>query len=343
MEKEEKTISIQVNNLIALCHILNDYDEFTKNLTRLIKEEDYSDIVYNLCKISNGHFVVGSKIIKRFYKDNKSVIDIINKFYSIGEFINDCYGNSNEESSVDFFYKYITNHQKDLERILSLLEQINKLGFDRLEFNEELDFTNNEYKIYTKLNENFSISYLDNMEAIPNYRSDIVEYRTTGSNYEIVADVSLGDISKCELSKYGKKITVNSLLFDYKKLPEDITKEFTFDRIVSLKKEKQEECDSIRNSVDLSIGVDDLYSQYDITSKIIESLKNVESKEQLHEVLLEIKPYLEQLQSLSSKYDDSVVQNDSPITREKLQEEKRLYLERRNRMKYKPLCRLRRK
>lgn len=329
MEKEKTTISVHVNNLIALCHILNDYDEFTQNLTGLIKvkHKDNTDIVYNLYKISKGQFVVGSKKVKKFYQNNKSVIDTINKFSSISEFIThnyDWHGNLREEPGVDFFYKYITSHQKDLERILSLLEQINKLGFDRLKFNEELDFTNNEYKIYTRFNDNFRISYLDNMEAVPNYQSDVVEYRTTGSNYEIVADVSSGN-----LSKYGKKIIVNSLLFDYKRLPEDITKEFTFDRIVNLKKEQQEDCDSIRNSVDLSIGIDDLYSQFDTTSRIIESLKNVESKEQLHEILLGIKSYLEQLQSLSSKYDDSVAQNDSPITREKLQEEKRLYLERR--------------
>lgn len=330
MEKEKTPISVHVNNLIALCHILNDYDEFTKNLTRLIKvkHKDNTDIVYNLYKISKGQVVIGSKKVKKFYQNNKSVIDTINKFSSISEFIThnyDWHGNLREKPGVDFFYKYITSHQKDLERILSLLEQINKLGFDRLEFNEELDFTNNEYKIYTRFNDNFRISYLDNIEAVPNYRSDVVEYKTTGSNYEIVAHVSFSDLSKYD----EKEIIVNSLLFDYKRLPEDITKEFTFDRIVSLKKEQQEDCDSIRNSVDLSIGVDDLYSQFGTTSRIIERLKNVESKEQLREILLGIKSYLDQLKSISSKYDDSVAQSDSPITREKLQEEKQLYLKRR--------------
>lgn len=327
MEKERKLISSDIDNLIALCHILNAYTEFTQNLPKLIKTKYNRDIVYNLYKISKGKLVVGSKKVKKFYQENKSVIDTINKFSNICIFINynyDWQGNLSEESGLNFFYKYISTHQESLERILSVLEKIKKLGFDKLEFDEELDFTNNEYKIYTRFNDNFRISYLDNMEAVPNYRSDVVEYKTTGSNYEIVADVSFSD-----LSKYGKKIIVNSLLFDYKSLPEDITKEFTFDRIVSLKKEQQEDCDSIRNSVDLSIGVDDLYSQFDTTSRIIERLKNVESKEQLREILLGIKSYLDQLQSISSKYDDSVAQNDSPITREKLQEEKRLYLERR--------------
>ena len=327
MEKERKLISSDIDNLIALCHILNAYTEFTQNLPKLIKTKYNRDIVYNLYKISKGKLVVGSKKVKKFYQENKSVIDTINKFSNICIFINynyDWQGNLSEESGLNFFYKYISTHQESLERILSVLEKIKKLGFDKLEFDEELDFTNNEYKIYTRFNDNFRISYLDNMEAVPNYRSDVVEYKTTGSNYEIVADVSFSD-----LSKYGKKIIVNSLLYDYKSLPVDITKEFTFDRIVSLKKEQQEDCDSIRNSVDLSIGVDDLYSQFDTTSRIIERLKNVESKEQLREILLGIKSYLDQLQSISSKYDDSVAQNDSPITREKLQEEKRLYLERR--------------
>ena len=329
MEKEKTPISAHVNNLIILCHILNDYDEFTQNLTKLIKTKYNRDIVYNLYKISNGKPVVGSKKVKKFYQENKSVIDTINKFSNISEFINynyDWQGNLREDCDLDFFYKYITSHQEDLERMLSMLEKIKKLGFYELQFDEELDFTNNEYKIYTRFNDNFRISYLDNMEAVPNYRSDVVEYKTTGSNYEIVADVSFSDLSKY---KYDKKIIVNSLLFDYKRLPEDITKEFTFDRIVSLKKEQQEDCDTIRDSVDLSISVDDLYSQFGITSRIIERLKNVESKEQLREILLGIKSYLDQLKSISSKYDDSVAQSDSTITKEKLQEEKQLYLKRR--------------
>ena len=327
MEKEKTSISVHVNNLIALCHILNDYDEFTQNLTKLIKTKYNRDIVYNLYKISNGKLVVGSKKVKKFYQENKSVIDTINKFSNISEFINynyDWQGNLREDCDLDFFYKYITSHQEDLERMLSMLEKIKKLGFDELQFDEEIDFTNTEYAIDTRLGGNIDIAYFDNIEVVPNYQNGVVEYRTTGSNYKIIAKVSFN-----ELSKYGKTIIVNSLLFDSKRLPEDVTKEFIFDKIVSLKSNQQENCDTIRDSVDLSISVDDLYSQFNTTSRIIEGLNNVESKEQLHEVLLGIKAYLDQLQTISSEYDDSVSQSDSTITKEKLQEEKQLYLKRR--------------
>ena len=327
MEKERKLISSDIDNLIALCHILNAYTEFTQNLPKLIKTKYNRDIVYNLYKISKGKLVVGSKKVKKFYQENKSVIDTINKFSNICIFINynyDWQGNLSEESGLNFFYKYISTHQESLERILSVLEKIKKLGFDKLEFDEEIDFTNTKYKIDARLGGNFDIAYFDNIEVVPNYQKGVVEYRTTESNYKIIAKVSFG-----ELSKYGKTIIVNSLLFDPKRLPEDVTKESIFDKIVSLKSNQQENCDTIRNSVDLSIGVDDLYSQFNTTSRIVDGLNNVECKEQLHEVLLGIKAYLDQLQTISSEYDDSISQSDSTITKEKLQKEKQLYLKRR--------------
>ena len=327
MGEKKKQISGHVNSLIVLCHILNDYDEFTRNLSKLIKTKDNRDIVNKLYKISKGQDVTGSKKIKKFYRDNKSVIDTINKFSSITEFISynyDWEGNLREKYDLDFFYKYIMSHKENLREILSLLEKIKSLDFGSFQFDEETDFTNNQYEAYMKFNNNFRISYLDNMKAVPNYQSDVVEYITTGSNYEIVAGVSSD-----ELSDFIQIITVNSLLFDSERLPENITKDCIFNEIINLKKQQEANCDNIRNSVDLSVAIDDLYSQFGSTSRIIESLKNVESKEQLHEVLLGIKSYLDQLQIISSKYDDNLSKNDSLITKEKLQEEKRLYLERR--------------
>lgn len=327
MEEEKKPILAHVDNIIALCHILNDYDEFTCNLSKLIKIKYNRDIINNLYKISNGKLVFGSRKVKKFYKENKSIIDTINKFSSISRFINynyDSHGNLSDEYGLDYFHKYIMNHQEDMERILSVLEKIKKLGFEEFQFDEKIDFTSDEYVIDTIFGGNPDITYLDNIKVIPSYLNSIIKYKTTGSNYKIIAKVSLSNILK-----YGKKIIVNSLLFDPNRLPEEITKECIFDKIISLKNNQQNNCNTIRNSVDLSISVDDLYSQFNITSKTINGLNDVESKEQLQQTLLEIKERLNQLKTISSEYDDSVSKNDSTVTKEKLQEEKQLYLKRR--------------
>ena len=57
--------------------------------------------------------------------------------------------------------------------------------------------------------------------------------------------------------------------------------------------------------------------------------ENIEKSEKPIPKPHEIKAYLDQLQTISSEYDDSVSQSDSTITKEKLQEEKQLYLKRR--------------
>ena len=71
MKKEKKTISVEVNNLIAICHILNDYTKFTQNLKQLIKNNNSRNIAFILYKISKGEFVFSSRKEKKFYKDNK--------------------------------------------------------------------------------------------------------------------------------------------------------------------------------------------------------------------------------------------------------------------------------
>ena len=320
MKKEKKTISVEVNNLIAICHILNDYTKFTQNLKQLIKNNNSRNIAFILYKISKGEFVFSSRKEKKFYKDNKLVIDTINKYSNIQ---NITINYLTEENSLDFFYKYIKKHQDNLERILSVLEKIEELGFDKLEFDEENDFTNTIYEIDTRSYIN-DISYLDNIEIVPNYENNIVEYKTTGSNYKIDVQLTFNTIEE-----YRKAIVVNSLLFDPKRLPEEITEETIYDKIVSLKKKEKKKCNNIRNSVDLSISIDDLYTQFENINKIIEQLNNEENKEQLpelRELLLEFKNNLNQLQKISSEYNERTIKENPNITEEMLKKEKKKYL-----------------
>ena len=326
MEKK-KTIEAYISHIIALYHILDNYSEFIQNLSSLISTKYNRDTIYNLYKISKGKFVVGSRKIKRFYQENKTVVDTINKYSDILSFINlnyDYQGNLSENSSLEFFYQYLSSHKDELNQILSVLEKLKELGFNEFKFDEDANFACNEYAIDTCINRNIDINYLDNIQVVPNYQNNVVKYRTTGSNYCIIAKTSFG-----KLCAYEKTITLNSLIFDVKRLPETITKENIFDKLVSLKEEQKENCSTIKNSIDLSISIDDLRNQFDSTNRIIEGLNSVDSKDGLQDVLLKIKEYIDKLQTISTEYDDSISQGYSSITKEKLEKEKQLYLKRR--------------
>lgn len=229
--KDEIKAKLGTDELIALCHILYNFDEFDLNLSNFFKSNNKSAI-YDLYKISKGQFVMGAKGVKSFYKENKFVIDTINTYSNIINFIGDNYdldGQLKEESGLSFFYKYILNYKDEMQSILSIFEKIKELGFGDIEFNDGLDFSKVEYKIDVNFSENFIITYLDNMYFAGSFDKGIIDYRTIGSNYRIIVRPDEKGTSLC-----NKKITVNSLLFEADRLPDVISKESIFDKIVSL-------------------------------------------------------------------------------------------------------------
>ena len=310
---------VEINNLIALYHILDDYEEFEKKLEMAISPKYNRDFTLKLFDISKGKFRVFSRKIKKFYNENKSVIDTINKYSNIINFINSIYG---YYGSTHFFYEYFLSHKEDLDKIIELLERMKQLGFDDFTFNEDLDFTKESYDIYPTFRRNFRIIYVDNIVVSPSYTSEI-DYKTASSNYKIDLDV-IGN----EISDYGRKITLNSLLFDLNRLPVKLDRKNTFDRIIDLKKQQEEKNTSIRNSVDLSISVSDLDEQLNSTSSIISKLDDVQNKSQLLEALLNIKGEVERLKTLSKQYDSSISEKEPSLTKEVLDREKKLQLKR---------------
>lgn len=310
---------VEINNLIALYHILDDYEEFEKKLEMAISPKYNRDFTLKLLDISKGKFRVFSRKIKKFYNENKSVIDTINKYSNIINFINSIYG---YYGSTHFFYEYFLSHKEDLDKIIELLERMKQLGFDDFTFNEDLDFTKESYDIYPTFRRNFRIIYVDNIVVPPSYTSNI-NYYTTSSNYKMELDI-IGD----EISKYGRRITLNSLLFDPNRLPVKLDRKNTFDRIIDLKKQQEEKNTSIRNSVDLSISVSDLDEQLSYTSSIISKLDDVQNKSQLLEALLNIKGEVDKLKTLSEQYDSSISEKEPSLTKEVLDREKKLQLKR---------------
>ncbi|MBQ6841166.1 MAG: hypothetical protein IJO63_03535 [Bacilli bacterium] len=316
-----KSNTSMVNNLIAICHIIDDFPTFEER----IKQENGSNnnFALELFKVSHGRFSF-SMSARKFYAENKDVIDTINMYSNIMLFINEGYGLLGDVKNFSSFYNYVVEHRDELDQILAVLNRIKELGFNRLEFDPTLDFTQKTYQVRTNYPRNTSVEYLDNMEVVPSYANGVVQYKTTGSAFKMILDMHFRSISS-----YMNEISLNDLTFDTSKLPSDLSKEETFDKIIALQSQRAGDYTAIRNSVDLGIGIADLYVIFDTVYKRINNLTDVDKKDELIALLHSIHETIVKMQNISAEYDQSVVQNNPNISEDMLQSEKDAYVRRR--------------
>ncbi len=218
------------SNIITLCYIIDDFEEFKERLLPYLQTEYNRDFIFQLGYISRGQFKIGAGKAKKFYKANKHVIDIINEYSNISRFICAIW-DSKGEQKPDFqrIYEYILKHKDQINTIIDVLTRIDILGFYRFNLDETLNFTQETYKVYPVFGINRSITFVPNIQ-INNDLDDYTSYKTTESNYKIEILVD-GDDIKLDKSK----IILNSLLFDENSLPTSLTRENTFEYIMVLK------------------------------------------------------------------------------------------------------------
>lgn len=320
MEKEYKEISI--NNLLALAHILDDYEKFNKKLKKFVSSKYNRDDILHLYEISTGEFTLSLKA-RKFYSENREIIDIINKYSSSSDFI--CYiydsdGSNNLWCDLNYFYNYLKDNKEKLDDIIILLKKVRELGFGNIKFNVNDDFKNEEYKLSTSKVKSIlysNIRFLENMELIPEYENNIIKYKTNGSNYCMV--LPYRDDAKGWSSN---EIILNNLLFDPSRLPNSLKKEDTIDKIIALKETKKEETTSVRELVDLGVKIFDLEKEYANLKYIVDRLENVKSKEELKKVLSNIKIEIEQLRQINK----NEVKENTNVSEEQIEKEKQLYI-----------------
>ena len=221
----------EIDNLIALSKVLDDFEGFNDKVRRLVSVGCNREVIYKLEQISRGEECFNSDRIKQFYSDNKSIIDVINGYSSIYSFICSNYdvnGNAMYNDSLNFFYRYMQENRDSIDSIVSVLERIKELGFSTLYFKEELADNNGAYSININFNDNDSIIYLDNTEIISN-DGEYIDYRSLNSSFRLILTPD-----RDEISKVNKRIEVNSLLFDKDLLPGSISKDATFNQIMNM-------------------------------------------------------------------------------------------------------------
>ena len=301
--------------LLAIINILDDYKEFCKNLTNY-SDNRHGEKIDELIRISKGLYS-DSSIAKRFYKDNKKTIDTICKYADLNDFI--------YRFDSDYFYNYIINNKSNINTILKLVTKINELGFNSILFNENYDFTKEEYKYYKNYSYDFLATYLDNMEAIIKYDDDFISYKTSDSNYKIVFEVK-----NDKFTQDYKSIFVNSLLFDAKRLPNKYNIEEIINKILGLEKINENKFLTIRSSIDLNVIANDFQDQIDDAKNKLEKYAKKLSSKELEEYLSILNMMKEQsikLNQLSKLYNNNL--NDE-VSLKLLEKEKTLYLKNRN-------------
>lgn len=325
---DERVSQIDICYLLSLCYTLDSFSEFNNNLIEFMSNGKNAKNRFYLLDIANKRHIIGLRKVKKFYQQNKNVIDVINvNSYSINNFIGSNYdydykGNCKMKPYFETFYNYLIEHKDQKKQIVSLLKKLRDLGFTDICLNENEDFTNTTYSVSCN---SYNCSYMENMEALPNYSSDCVYYKTKGSNYKI----DMGGLFVRLNYHYDIYITVNNLLFDPSLLPNSITKETTYDKILSLRDNQKDSCRAIQNSVDLSLSVDDLYDIFNSTTKVVDGFESVKDKKQLKKKLSKIKEYLDDIKEISEQYDNSICKNTSKITKEQLKLEKTRCINRR--------------
>ena len=330
MESKTKNYKIDIKMLLSIIEILDDYKDFELKMVQFIRLfPDYNSL-FDLYRCSTGDKLLINKKIRKFYSDNKEIIDKINKVYNIKEF---AYYLSNMDevfgarSSINAFVNYLMDNKQDKERIRELVLRIKELGFKEIILNEDFKFENQEYSINTSLPYNSNINYLDNISIVPNYFEDTVVYKTVNSPYLIKLKVLTTDVST-----YGNEIFVNSLTFDPNRLPEEVNISL-FNFIKNLKRIRSASCDKLRNTVDFDVCLDELKKQYaklsSITSKI-----DASNKEEIVKILSAIRSNLNDLSTANISVKEELANSEANITPELITYEKDGYVRRLENSKY---------
>ncbi len=301
---------INIETLLALCSILDDYPKLKKDLDNLQRSRISGNWLYNLYALSKGKFTLCSKAERKFYKENKDIFDKIYANSPILEFIIDA-------SSRDYFYHYIVAHQEDIESIQAVLKTLKHLGFRRINFDASKNFSDQTYTVNRTFMDNFKVNYLDNIEIIPNYNSSVIKYTSKGSPYLIEGNVFLG-----KRINYGT-ITLNTLVFDEESLPKAISKEELFDHIEYLYNQNETKHNIVYNALNLFNDVEVLEKNCNAALASVSNLPE-DYRPQVDNSLIAIKDQLKLVSDKLVEYHEYITTTNPLITKEQFSDEKKV-------------------
>lgn len=327
--EQRREFNCRVDDLLALYHIQDDFENFNEQLKELAKNNKMADIMHYLKKASKGMYSLRKRNITKFYKENQAIIDKINKHSDIFMFLSLNYESDGAvKEDITGYYHYLLEHEDQQDHILSLLEKLKELEVEKIKLTEGKDFKNEEYSIssYGFYSPPW-FSYLENMKIIPEYPSPTIKYKTTGSNYKLMLDSSLSYRST-PLISYKNYIEVNNLTFDPQSLPSKLIKEYTYDQIIQLVKESNTS-QYLREVVDLGISIHDLEEQTKSTAAIFGRVDGMNENPDFLEALTQIRSGINKLYALEDDRKQTLTIENPSLTSQLIREEQKKYLKRR--------------
>ena len=327
--EQRKEFNCRVNDLLALYHIQDDFENFNEQLKELAKNNKMADIIHYLIKASMGMFSLTKRKITRFYRENQTVMDKINKHSDIFIFLSSNYeSNGTAKEGILGYYHYLLAHKDQQDNILALLEKLKDLEIKDIKLIEGKDFKNEEYSISSN---SFCspprFSFLENMKIIPEYPSSTMKYKTTGSNYKLMIGSSLS-YSSTPLIPGMNHIEVSNLTFNPQSLPNKITKESTYDKIIQLSKGTNIQ-QELREVVNLSISIHDLEEQAKSTATTFGKVDGMNESPDFLEALTQIRSGISKLYALEESHEQALTTENPELTRQLIQEEQKKHLKRR--------------
>lgn len=319
---------LEINHIIALCNIIDDYEDFYQNIKKEYSPKNKYRFLRDLHEFSVGKRFMILKEVKRIYNSNKNIIDIINEYDSFYYFLFSNYSfeytGMKECKEFKLIREYIENNKDHINDIIALLEKLKGLGFESFKFSEKEDFSKQEYSVSTKPLFTHVFNYVNNIEILPGYDTNIFHYKTSNSPYRIDMTTSWGSTFSF------KSIILNSLLFDISELPNSLSKEDTYDKIVELAENKKSVNSAIRNSIRLDSGINNLEGAYQELYEIVKKIKKgdttfASSRENVGTILSQISDGIKSLRETSTKYDRKIISNNPELSFELLTSEKRRY------------------
>ena len=326
----ERIYKIDIDSLIGLCFIIDEYEEFCTDLRELVeRNKNVRYIAEAFNNFLNGSKGLMERRLKRVFDKYYNQLFNINNHIAICDFF---FKNFTDlgipQDNSKAFHDYLRVNRDQAFKILDLLFSINKLGITEVELAEGTYFENNIYDVSRDYFRNKSIYYLDNMKPIPAYTENEVRYTTSSSNYEIKVKPVFD-----KNNAIATKIRVNSLTFDNSRLPSKINKEVVFDDLMNKSHKYEAINQAIRESVDLNIGLMNIEKANHELMNAANSIPTLCNRKELIEALQRIRSGLDTLQKISSDYDNIVISSNDEVDAELLANEKMATLAKRNNTK----------
>lgn len=322
---------IDIKFLLAACHIFDDYETFKNNINKFVQKDNKKNKAFNLIQRSNilaweleelfrKKHNFGLTKVQKFYKDNKEVIDTIAKYLEITKF----FEFMGRDSRFRCLYTYIRRNRNQLPRIIENLEKIYKLGIRKLYFDEWLNFSDDEYKIYDNLNctnpSNRTVICVENVEAKPSY--DGYRYKSNNSPYKMI----LRRYINSEEFYSEDFIMMNDLIIAPDRLPKDLEIYTILTKIMKFPIRKPEISKGIETSVKLGVMIDDLLAELKMQAHEVLKLSEIKSPEELKTILQNIRNQIQRISEFKTSYDQKLITSCDDVTKELLDEEKQAYV-----------------